>query len=281
MATEDKKFSTGNTLVPPSFDNLFKSATHTKARTEIGKGYPQRVFVPDTMTWGNIDMNTYHPIDYTSEIVLANKLWADPQDPRMAEGAPNFPSHERKILVDERGRPLNPHGPTGLEGRGLLGKWGPNFAADPIVTRINDDGKLEMIVVKRKDTGEWAIPGGMVDRGERLTATLQRELGEETSINLDFKQADPVYQGYVDDPRNTDNSWMETDAYHLHLPSGIKIELNAGDDAAAVRWMELTEENVKTLYANHSNFVLRAVDLWQKKIGQVVEKNGFIKTKPE
>ena len=29
----------------------------------------------------------------------------------------------------------NPAGRTGLTGRGLLGKWGPNHAADPIVTR--------------------------------------------------------------------------------------------------------------------------------------------------
>ena len=29
----------------------------------------------------------------------------------------------------------NPIGRTGMAGRGLLGKWGPNHAADPIVTR--------------------------------------------------------------------------------------------------------------------------------------------------
>lgn len=31
--------------------------------------------------------------------------------------------------------PRNPCGRTGLTGRGLLGRWGPNHAADPIVTR--------------------------------------------------------------------------------------------------------------------------------------------------
>lgn len=29
----------------------------------------------------------------------------------------------------------NPVGRTGISGRGLLGKWGPNHAADPLVTR--------------------------------------------------------------------------------------------------------------------------------------------------
>lgn len=31
--------------------------------------------------------------------------------------------------------PRNPFGRTGIIGRGLLGRWGPNHAVDPIVTR--------------------------------------------------------------------------------------------------------------------------------------------------
>lgn len=31
--------------------------------------------------------------------------------------------------------PLNPMGRTGVQGRGILGRWGPNHAADPVVTR--------------------------------------------------------------------------------------------------------------------------------------------------
>ena len=29
-----------------------------------------------------------------------------------------------------------------------------------------------------------------------------------------------VYAGYVDDPRNTDNAWMETVAYNFHDDTG-------------------------------------------------------------
>ena len=35
----------------------------------------------------------------------------------------------------KEGLPVNPVGRTGLRGRGLLGRWGPNHAADPVVTR--------------------------------------------------------------------------------------------------------------------------------------------------
>ena len=67
------------------------------------------------------------------------------------------------------GRPMNIIGRTGLSGRGYLGKWGPNHAADPVVTKwqrdINgkkkshpDDMKpiLEFVSIQRKDTNEWA-----------------------------------------------------------------------------------------------------------------------------
>lgn len=37
--------------------------------------------------------------------------------------------------LDSERRPLNPYGRTGIVGRGLLGRWGPNHAADPIVTK--------------------------------------------------------------------------------------------------------------------------------------------------
>ena len=42
--------------------------------------------------------------------------------------------------------------------------------------------------------------------------------------------------GYVDDPRNTDNAWMETTAFHFHcsFKLGQMLKLQAGDDAAKV-----------------------------------------------
>ena len=57
-----------------------------------------------------------------------------------------------KYTIGGDGRPLNPNGRTGIRGRGLLGRWGPNHAADPLVTRMHN-GKLEFIAIQRRDTG--------------------------------------------------------------------------------------------------------------------------------
>ena len=76
-----------------------------------------------------------------------------------------------EITLDEFKRPLNPRGRTGIEGRGLLGRWGPSHAADAIVTRFTTRASnnkrlpiqiLQMVAVQRRDTKELALPGGMV-----------------------------------------------------------------------------------------------------------------------
>lgn len=189
--------------------------------------------------------------------------WADPEVVPREELARRLTwENGGQLRFDDEGRPLNPAGPTGRAGR-LLGKWGPNHAADPIILRRQPgSGRLQMLAIERKDTGRWAIPGGMVDEGESITATLARELLEETGVALDLGSAVPVYRGVVkDDPRNTDHAWMETSVSVLLLEDeeAARLEPRAGDDAADVQWLDLTEANLRSLYANHGEFVRAAL----------------------
>lgn len=43
---------------------------------------------------------------------------------------------------------------------------------------------LQFVAIKRRDTGEWALPGGMVDPGEKMSATAVREFQEEATNSL-------------------------------------------------------------------------------------------------
>ncbi|MBS2040565.1 NUDIX domain-containing protein [bacterium] len=210
-----------------------------------------------------------------------------------ALGKRELQSYESQQLKGPNGEPLNPRGPTGIHGRGLLGKFGANFAADPIVTRINPEtGKLEMIAIVREDLHQVAIPGGMVDPGEKVSGTLARELCEETlgkeehggttmqeaQLQQMFERATPVYQGYVDDPRNTDNAWMETQAFHLHLTAeeASQLDLRKGSDAAAVSWAPISAESLSEMYGSHGAFVKQAVLLWQQETGLVIGQDGTV-----
>ncbi|EPB74034.1 hydrolase, NUDIX family [Ancylostoma ceylanicum] len=147
---------------------------------------------------------------------------------------------------DATSRPINPIGRTGLRGRGVLGRWGPNHAADPLVTRIKND-KLQFVAIKRGDTGEWAIPGGMVDAGEQVSDTLKREFSEETlggkaraELEQLWSNGRELYRGYVDDHRNTDNAWMETTCVNFHDTTGLLDEVELQRDSMTVELFNVT-----------------------------------------
>jgi len=260
------------------------TATHVKARSKHPL-YPERFPVDDSIvSWGTA-APLYQPVEYVAKGVIDNDSskkpngWADPVQPDKAtiekRGSYEYSKTGCKMVFEaSTERPRNPVGRTGMTNRGLLGKWGPNYAADPIVTRRNAQGKLEMVAIKRRDTGDWAIPGGMVDCGELVSATLRREFSEEAgNVPIDqrehfeslmerlFNPANgcEVYRGYVDDPRNTDHAWMETTAMHFHCPPelGQILQLHAGDDAIGVQWLEIGDHVAQytNLYASHKTFV--------------------------
>lgn len=75
-----------------------------------------------------------------------------------------------------------------------------------------------------------------------MSTTLKREFGEEAMNSLQTSRAETqelekqlgklfsqehfvVYKGYVDDPRNTDNAWMETEAVNSHNDIGEIIQV--------------------------------------------------------
>jgi 8-oxo-dGTP diphosphatase len=60
----------------------------------------------------------------------------------------------------------------------------------------------EIVLVRRRDTGEWGLPGGIVDWGEEVAATAKRELWEETGLNLiKIRRLVGVYSARDRDPR--------------------------------------------------------------------------------
>jgi ADP-ribose pyrophosphatase YjhB (NUDIX family) len=73
----------------------------------------------------------------------------------------------------------------------------PKIAVCAIVA-IDD----QIIMIRRTlptNCGEWAIPGGFVDRGETVEAAAVREFKEEVLIDINIKRLIGVYS-YVDNP---------------------------------------------------------------------------------
>ena len=65
---------------------------------------------------------------------------------------------------------------------------------------ILPDGRI--VLVRRRDNGKWALPGGMVNWRQDIPTTVERELAEETGLKLvKIRRLVGVYSAPDRDPR--------------------------------------------------------------------------------
>src|SRR5580704_9597013 len=63
-----------------------------------------------------------------------------------------------------------------------------------------DDGRW--LLIRRADTGDWALPGGTLEWGETLLVALHRELSEEAGVaGATVERVTGVYSRPDRDPR--------------------------------------------------------------------------------
>ena len=68
------------------------------------------------------------------------------------------------------------------------------------VVPILPDGRI--VLVRRRDNNQYALPGGMVEWGEDVSTTVKRELFEETGLELvKIRRLVGVYSAPDRDPR--------------------------------------------------------------------------------
>jgi len=258
---------------------------------------PRFHVLPQYNDW-YVKYDDYMPVEYNRPSFFSDKppVWADPLDPSTIDWNEKTRTIYGKFNFTPDGRPINPVGRTGVSGRGVLGCWGPNTAADPLFTRFKTDSDnnnilingtpiLQFIAIERKDGGDssdrsFALPGGMVEKGDLIPTTAAKEFTEEALGGLSEEEkkiiiksldniiqndgyivyGDPILGGYVDDRRNTDNAWMVTKCYHVHSNTIFNnFKLIGGDDARHAFWLDYhpSYTNFK-LYATHADWVKQA-----------------------
>ena len=251
-------------------DHISQDDFHKKIGPDKPFEYPNRFpVVMDHLTW-NCVYPGYFPEYYVHPDVLKFDQsidpngWADPEDINQVTDLKARRSFTGDLLYDPEGRPLNPKGRTGIIGRGLLGKWGPNFAADPVVTRLNPiTSDLEVLLIKREGTHQWGLPGAIILDMETPWQAAGRSLKQKTNLELDFHDAKILCQMAISDFRNTDHAWMESTALFLHLEEAAvrNTRLREGNQVEDVAWVQIVPEVLNHLYANHSEIIIKALEL--------------------
>ncbi|WP_255988187.1 bifunctional nicotinamide-nucleotide adenylyltransferase/Nudix hydroxylase [Chitinolyticbacter albus] len=122
-------------------------------------------------------------------------------------------------------------------------RWGGGpFVTVDAVVEIAD----HVLLIERKHApgqGLWALPGGFLDGRERLLQGAIRELREETGLALLDSTLEAALRGVAvfDHPDRSLRGRTITHAHHFAIAMERLPKVAGSDDAAAARWVPITE----------------------------------------
>jgi 8-oxo-dGTP pyrophosphatase MutT (NUDIX family) len=102
------------------------------------------------------------------------------------------------------------------------------------VVVVNDAG--EILLIRRSDNGNWAVPGGAIDLGESVAQAAIRETVEESGITCELTGLVGIYS----DPRHrilyTSNGEVRQEFSIVLTARPCSGTLTPSDESTEVRW---------------------------------------------
>jgi len=160
----------------------------------------------------------------------------------------------------------------------ILGKiQAKNARIGKAVDAVIEDGKGNVVLIKRKYPpfqGFYALPGGFVEKGEKLKQALIREVKEETNLDIRIDYKIGVYKEEGRDPRGK----IHSTTFKCTI-IGDTSNLRSGDDSKEVEL--ITKDKLKNLELafDHENMVKdskkvsKIKELFYRSFGFKLDKN--------
>ena len=121
-------------------------------------------------------------------------------------------------------------------------------------------GNTEILLIKHINSGHWSFHKGHVEPGETEIETAQREIKEETSIDVII---DPTFRETVSYSPKKDT--MKVVVYFLAKAKNVDF-VPQEDEIAEIRWVDisyaasiLSYENDRTIVAKARNAIKEAI----------------------
>jgi ADP-ribose pyrophosphatase YjhB (NUDIX family) len=105
--------------------------------------------------------------------------------------------------------------------------------------------------------GEWSIPGGMLELGEDLKAGVQRELREETGLDVEPQECLLVFDRIIRDGARVKYHYVIVD----YLCRRRRGRLRPASDVVDARWVRREDLPQYHLTDMATALILRAFDL--------------------
>ncbi|MEV0662172.1 NUDIX hydrolase [Actinomadura luteofluorescens] len=144
-------------------------------------------------------------------------------------------------------------------------------AANSLVPSVNvvvENAKGEILMIRRTDNDNWALPGGAIDLGESVTQAAIRETKEETGVDVEISGLVGIYS----DPKHVIH-YTSNDEVRQEFSIVLAAHPKGGypttsDESGEVRW--LTPSRVISLHI-HPSMRLRIDDYLKNQKSPVVD----------
>jgi 8-oxo-dGTP pyrophosphatase MutT (NUDIX family) len=114
--------------------------------------------------------------------------------------------------------------------------------ANSIVPSVNvavTDPAGRVLVIRRTDNGNWALPGGGIDVGESLTSAAVREVEEETGVRCEVTGLVGIYTNPRHVIHYTSNDEVRQEFSILLTARAISGEPTPSSESSSVEWVAL------------------------------------------
>jgi ADP-ribose pyrophosphatase YjhB (NUDIX family) len=100
---------------------------------------------------------------------------------------------------------------------------------------VNDQG--EILMIRRTDNDNWAVPGGGMDLGESITDTATRETREETGISCEITSLVGIYTNPRHVIRYTNNDEVRQEFSIVFTARPVGGELRPSSESSDPQWV--------------------------------------------
>ncbi len=125
----------------------------------------------------------------------------------------------------------------------------------PVHTAITilQRGSKILLVMRRNEQykGKMVFPGGSLNEGERVEDVAIREVKEETSLDIEL---DSILGVYSDPDRDPREHRISTVFIGKISDNNDQKEPMAGDDAAALKWVDPVTMDEKSFGFDHKKY---------------------------
>ncbi len=134
----------------------------------------------------------------------------------------------------------------------------PFVATDSIIECFDSSGNFEGIVLIERKNRPYgtALPGGFVEIGESVEKACEREMKEETGLDISIRNLLGVYSDPKRDPR-----FHTVSVVYISRATGVP---KAGDDAKKCRLYHLSQIPWQNLVFDHEKILRDYINFKEK-----------------